>query len=350
MAEQSINLLADKILQGMSQAIEVGFRAAMQSGSINQSVETDQQISYLGPSNSSSKDSRTTTQHALATFQSVLPQTGVTSGTNEATPAGASDQSLQAQNSQTTRPPLMSIPIQPSLPSGGFQVTSELNMFPTSLISGIPDAIRTRIWEGRYVDLATLIYKQDTAVRFNVFSSEESPELILNQRPSKTIKVIADWDRAFAKFHAIYIRRHPTMSEALIAHQQQVKKIAQAGGDWLTYDETFRRGVADGSISWGQMNPGLTMDAVLFANRRPFLSQQGQAGFKQKWDGKSSKANSAIPNGYCFAYHRHNTCEKTGCSWNHKCPGCHRDHSFQQCKGSSKTSKNPGDKKRNPDK
>ena len=77
------------------------------------------------------------------------------------------------------------------------------------------------------------------------------------------------------------IKRHPQLSEALIAHQQQVKKVAANRGDWMGYDEAFRCGVADGSIKWGQMNADLLMDAMLFARPGP-APNRGQAPQRNK--------------------------------------------------------------------
>ena len=113
---------------------------------------------------------------------------------------------------------------------GATSIASELNVASTSLISGISDALRVKIWEQKYVELSNLLYKQDTTVRVGVSSQDEGPEFVLNQRPSGTIKSVEEWDQAYAKYHAIFIRRHHHLSEALIGHQQQVRKIARSGG------------------------------------------------------------------------------------------------------------------------
>ena len=385
-AVTAIGNLTDRILDGVAHAVEAGFWAALstmnsdqgtniiqqgpQANSPMETVTLQQQASHQqmsGQQFSDITDPQLPTHQSPATSQSAhtvlrpptapqqldsnqgaaIPQeTSISAGNQPVSSTGVTTSSSTTQ-SQVGPAPLMSLPIQASLPSTDLSVTSELNMFPTSLISGVPDDIHTTIWEGRYVDLAILIYKQDTAVRFNVQSSDDAPELVLNQRPSKTIKTISDWDRAFAKFHAIYIRRHPALSEALIAHQQQVKKIAYAGGDWLAYDESFRRGVADGSINWGQMNPGLTMDAVLFSNRQPFLGQRGASTSRQQAQNKGQFSTSQVPAGYCFAFHRSNSCGKVGCSWKHTCPHCQGEHSILKCRHASK--QGHSDKKRKPD-
>lgn len=110
--------------------------------------------------------------------------------------------------------------------------------------------------------------------------------MVFNQRPSRAIQTVEEWDHAFTKFYAILIRRRPEASEALIAHQQHVKKIASSHGDWKGYDEAYRWGVADGSISWGQMNAGLTMDAVLFSQAKQAFVPAKTQSFQPKGPGQ----------------------------------------------------------------
>ena len=213
---------------------------------------------------------------------------------------------------------------------GATSIASEINVASTSLISGISDALRVKIWEQKYVELSNLLYKQDTTVRVGVSSQDEGPEFMLNQRPSGTIKSVEEWDQAYAKYHAIFIRRHHHLSEALIGHQQQVRKIARSGGDWRGYDESYRRGVADDSIAWGQMNPGLLIDAMLFSSQRD--SFRSKSVSQNKRQGSSGAKGRFIPRGYCIALHKRGKCEKEDCQWNHKCPQCNRNHPLPHCK------------------
>ena len=166
-------------------------------------------------------------------------------------------------------------------PSGQLEITSELNMLNTSLISGIPDSVRIRIWEFRYIDLTVLIHRQDTSFGVGFETGEVGREMVSRHKQSRAVQILEEWDKAFARFHAIMIERHPQLSEALIAHQQQVKKVAANRGDWMAYDEAFRHGVADGSIKWGQMNAGLLMDAMSFSRPGP-APNRGQAPQRNK--------------------------------------------------------------------
>ena len=112
---------------------------------------------------------------------------------------------------------------------GTTSIASEFIVASTSLISGISDALRVKIWEQKYVELSNLLYKQDTTVQVGVSSQDEGPEFVLNQQPSGTIKLVEEWDQAYAKYHAIFIRRHHHLSKAFIGHQQQVRKLHSQG-------------------------------------------------------------------------------------------------------------------------
>ena len=201
-------------------------------------------------------------------------------------------------------------------------------MSNTSLISGIPDSVRIRIWEFRYIDLAVLIHRQDTSFGVGFETGEVGPEMVFRHKQSRAVQTLEEWDKAFARFHAIMIKRHPQLSEALIAHHQQVKKVAANRGDWMAYDEAFRRGVADGSIKWGQMNAGLLMDAMLFSKPGP-APNRGQAPQKNKGPKTSQHY---VPAGFCFALHKGGDCTRSGCTWNHSCPQCNRGHSLRNCR------------------
>ena len=314
-----VNELANAILQGMSRAVQEGFQAAMSAGQF-EAARPDQPMPA------------TEGEGAITHSGVADPATG---GVAESVDVAS------FRGSATQVPPVvahsrMGLPCEAQVSTLASTVTSELNMTPTSLISGVPDSVKVKIWEGRFIDLSVLIYKSDNTVSLNFAPGEEGvPGMVMTQRPSRTIKSIPEWDRAFAKFHAIYIRRHPRVGEALIAHQQQVRKIAQGQGDWQGYDQDFRRGVADGTIGWGQMNPGLVLDAMLFANRGPAstvnITQQGAPSFDRRG------INGTLPVGSCWAFHRRNTCNRRPCTFSHRCPKCGGAHSRLVC-GSPKDS------------
>ena len=201
---------------------------------------------------------------------------------------------------------------------------------PISLISGVSDQVRSKIWEMKYVDLGQLIFKQDTTLKFATPYHSDSPEVIIQHKASRSIKTFDEWDTAFARFHSIFIQKYPLLSEFLIAHQQQVKKIAVAKGDWAGYDESHRRAVADGAIRWGQINPHLTIEAMLL-NRpvRPATKEYASSSYK------------GVPRGYCWSYHSDRGCNKTTCDFKHQCPRCGQKHTVLTCKskGSSYNTK-----------
>lgn len=74
-----------------------------------------------------------------------------------------------------------SLTIPASMSGELIQMQSGLNTKPTTLITGVPDSVKIKIWELRYIDLAVLIHKQDTAVRVSVGSQSEDAEVHLDQ-------------------------------------------------------------------------------------------------------------------------------------------------------------------------
>ena len=199
---------------------------------------------------------------------------------------------------------------------------------PISLITGVSDQIRSRIWELKYVELGQLIFKQDTMLRFSPQYHTDSPEVAIHHKASRSIKTVDEWDRAFARFHSILIQKFPHLSESLIAHQQQVRKISSARGDWAGYDESHRRAVSDGAIKWGQINSQLTIEAMLLNRQTRPTAREYTPPSKQ------------VPKGYCWSYHSQKGCSRTNCDYKHQCPRCEQKHSVLACK-SKEASGNP---------
>lgn len=115
----------------------------------------------------------------------------------------------------------------------------------------------------------------------------------------------------------------------MIGHQQQVKKICYNGGDWRGYDEAYRRGAADATLGWGQMNSGLILDAMVFKGVQGPRDRQEPVK-KGTFRGSSG---TFIRQGYCFGKHKTGRCDRSGCPWKHSCPECGSDHAFTECNG-----------------
>ena len=51
---------------------------------------------------------------------------------------------------------------------------------------------------------------------------------------------ISQWVKAFHVFIALYTKSHLTQAPNLMKYLTLVESIAEEGGDWQTYDQTFR--------------------------------------------------------------------------------------------------------------
>ena len=85
-------------------------------------------------------------------------------------------------------------------PSGQLEITSELNVSNTSLISGIPNSVIIRIWEFRYIDLAVLIHRQDTSFGVGFETGEVGPDMVFRHKQSRAVQTLEERDKAFARF------------------------------------------------------------------------------------------------------------------------------------------------------
>ncbi len=111
-------------------------------------------------------------------------------------------------------------------------------MFPqqpfhsTSLLldAWVPVKIKAKIWNEEFVDLGALVSNPDP-----------NTSLVLEPTAkSKRMKSISDWLRTFHIFVAVYTKKYPHESPALMKDGQIVQDLAAHGHNWFYYDENFR--------------------------------------------------------------------------------------------------------------
>ena len=109
-------------------------------------------------------------------------------------------------------------------------------------------------------------------------------------------------------------------------------KLAQKRGNWLFYDQEFRKYIERGEASWGSTHLELYLQAMITdASNRPsspvsYTFPRGQFS--------GNKPEHKIPSGACYAYHSMGFCRKGAkCTYQHKCykNGCYGNHSAARC-------------------
>ena len=111
--------------------------------------------------------------------------------------------------------------------------------------TNVSDKVKEKIWSGVYVDLATLLCKDDlkadtgTGQKIVVIDGE----LVIKQKtPETKIATIEQWTDAFLIYVSIYIQKHHTQVNGLLRYMHNIRLGAsrQQGTGWLIYDQQFR--------------------------------------------------------------------------------------------------------------
>ena len=105
----------------------------------------------------------------------------------------------------------------------------------------LPAKLKQDIWDGKYRDMASLLYA-DTHTSYGVWFANDTSdeggggELEFTKQRKKITK-------AFATFISVYIQRPGTEGDVtdLLAYMHEVQSIAEDGFDWASYDKLYRR-------------------------------------------------------------------------------------------------------------
>jgi hypothetical protein len=137
--------------------------------------------------------------------------------------------------------------------TGGFVSTS------VSIDARMSDKIKSKIWSKQFIDFATLLSKDNKSKSKLCLQVEQSDypgkltiyQLDTNGESELTVSTMHDWITAWNRFSAIYCLKFPNEQPKLAKHFEAVRNIADARGNWQTYDFDFRTLVAQGEIEWG---------------------------------------------------------------------------------------------------
>lgn len=252
------------------------------------------------------------------------------------TPASVKPSTWTPQNSQgTVQPRPMNLEFWPEQVYSTPSSDSSLLM-GTALDQNIPLKVKEKIWNGEFIDLATLIDPDDfDSYSLSFENASSGPSLSL--RPNKRVKKLslAQWGSAFAIFKCIVLKKTPTIFNELEKYGETVKRIAAEGGDWSWYDMQFRKQKqVNPNLSWSTTHP----EFFLWSFRPQRFQKPGQATFPPSRQGDSSSL--FVPQGFCFKYHKWGNC--SGCRFKHECFKCKVGvHPSYKCRFSSKNNSSP---------
>ena len=199
---------------------------------------------------------------------------------------------------------------------------------PVSLDLAINQDLRNKIWANEYVDFGSLLDpSQMTHNKVVVQQTGGGGSSLCLIPPSKMLpKNINEWQTAFAIFTTVYTKKFTDESNNLVKYGETIRQMAKEGGDFNSYDVTFRKLRQVANLPWYHFHTELYLKASTFGKRsEPFQPNTQYREVKQ------FTKSTRLPFGYCFRFCRGLPCDGF-CDFKHKCTKCMGNHPMFSCK------------------
>ena len=196
----------------------------------------------------------------------------------------------------------------------------------------VPAELKDRICDGKFVDLADLLKKSfmhgDDQQKLCVVADQDGVLTFRSMRQSSRGALSIDqWTSAFHTYMSVYLARHPTEVQDMLAYMELIREAARdnpMSPAWREYDERFRtKKAADPARPWAMIDNQLWLLTVC----RPPAT-----------DAKQPARQTARSDQVCFNYNKLSGCHKQTCSFKHVYSGCgEQEHGILSCQSQSKT-------------
>ena len=199
----------------------------------------------------------------------------------------------------------------------------------------VPMAIKEKIWEGSYIDLALLYNEPANTVlnrsdQNNLTLVMDGERLVLKKTAlsRKKLDSFDLWQSAFHVFMAIYAMKHLSKIPELLKYTEIIRKASiQFGGmGWKVYDEQFRmKQATTPTRNWGNIDMELWLTVVAGSNCMSALNQATRT--------TAQYVKPKLRFGTCFAFNSAAGCHFVSCKFAHICGKCSRTgHGAPSCR------------------
>ena len=194
---------------------------------------------------------------------------------------------------------------------------------------------KQKIWADVYVDLIALLNEniedEHYALAVTSGGGGHRPEIYIAPRRKNVFRSFSQWAKAFQVFLSIYLSKPSRAADApaLLKYQQTVQNIAERGGAWRSYDESFRSMRTAQGWRWNMVHWELWMKAMQPLPVPHHVKAAGQPAFlnKERADGRPR------PRNVCFKFNRGQACNPNACAYTHSCSACSGSHPATRCNG-----------------
>lgn len=194
---------------------------------------------------------------------------------------------------------------------------------------------REKIWADEYIDLTNLLESESPVYNLALSAGEDGQQhLTWTSRSRRKLLSISDWGQAFDIFMSVYGMRFPHRLLDMLQYARVVRELSAAQGNWIQYDETFRRTRAKTQHPWSQI---MLQDWVRASLAPTTTVKKHESSSEPKSKSSNTKPSPPKRNpppfkpGLCFSFNYGKTCSPD-CRFEHICNHCGKsDHPDINC-------------------
>ena len=183
------------------------------------------------------------------------------------------------------------------LPEAARNLMMAGSSYSLPLDAQIPESLRSKIWAGDFVDLSLLlkptqVQHQDYTLSVN--SGTTQPTFCVSPaRPKAEPLSFERWVQAFQLYMSVYLLApaNVLLAVKMLKYMEVIRRLAEQGGNWLSYDEVFRSLRCSRGWAWDFINWELWLRA---AQEKAAVRQSSGSPFQVKGKAKAQSRGVAL--------------------------------------------------------
>ena len=196
----------------------------------------------------------------------------------------------------------------------------------------VSEKLRQKIWADEFVEMNTMLHdnadKPQFALSVQELNKEETSVICVAKKTSQSIGSFQRWLKAYEIFMSIYLLQ-PNKSEQapkMLKYISTVRGLAERGGNWVHYGETFRALRSSQGWQWDVVHSELYLQAAqpVSSSRMAPSAFQGKAR-------RGAGVRGERSTGVCFAFNKGQPCVQSPCPFRHLCRNCGNKHPRVKC-------------------
>ena len=190
-----------------------------------------------------------------------------------------------------------------SLPETAQNLMMAGSSYSLPLDAQIPESLRSKIWSGDFVDLSLLlkptqVQHQDYTLSVN--SGATQPTFCVSPAKPKAEPLSFErWVQAFQLYMSVYLLApaNALLAVKMLKYMEVIRRLAEQGGNWLSYDEVFRSLRCSRGWAWDYINWELWLRA---AQEKATVTVRQTSGSPFQVKGKAKSPSQ----GNCYPFNR----------------------------------------------